>query len=299
MSQQKPIKRVGIVARSETADAIRTARELADWLSRRELEVDLDSEVLESGPPGHETGVFDQATKYDLVVALGGDGTLLSVARRLTPGVPILGVNLGHLGFLTEMTRNELYPGLLSILNGEYTVERRTMLAIELVRASGETEKFRILNDAVVAKSALSRIIELEVSIDGLRVGRYRADGLIVSTPTGSTAYNLSAGGPIVNPLLQVAVLTPICPHTLSLRPLVLPDASHIEIRLETELEQVFLTLDGQEGRDLAFQDTIRLRRARSGVTLVRATGRTFYDSLRDKLHWGGDSLSDKRSSLD
>jgi len=297
MTKEKPIRRVGIVARPESADAVRTARELADWLSRRDIEVDLDAKVVESAPAGHETGVFDTTVSYDLVVALGGDGTLLAVARGLAPDVPILGVNLGNLGFLTEMNRTELYPGIISILAGGYSLERRSMLDVELVRSTGECVTFRILNDAVIAKSALSRIIELKVSIDGLETGRYRADGLIVSTPTGSTAYNLSAGGPIINPLLQVAILTPICPHTLSLRPLVVPDTSLIEVRLETSLEKVFLTLDGQEGVSLGFRDVVRLRRARSGVTLVRATQRSFYDSLRDKLHWGGDSMSAQRSA--
>ena len=166
----------------------------------------------------------------------------MSVARSVGPDVPILGVNLGRLGFLTELTRTELYPALVKILGGEYELEARPLYDIELHRTSGTVSHFRAFNDAVLAKSALAHIIELKIEIEGGLVAQLRADGLIISTPSGSTAYNLSAGGPIVYPALPVAVLTPICAHALSLRPIVVPDAGPIEVILETQLEEVFLT---------------------------------------------------------
>jgi len=160
-------------------------------------------------------------------------------------------------------------------------------LDVSLRRATGEEVSYRVLNDAVINKSALARIIELVVTVDGHRVATYRSDGLIISTPTGSTAYNLAAGGPILNPQLPVVVVTPICPHTLTLRPIVVPDSASVELRLETPHEEVYLTLDGQEGTQIECGDTIRLRRSNDVVRLVKTSDRTFYDSLRDKLRWG------------
>ena len=171
--------------------------------------------------------------------------------------MPILGVNMGRLGFLTEVNRTELYPAVGDVLAGDYEIERRSMHDVDLRRESGDTHTFRVLNDAVIGKSALARIIELTLEVNGSLVARYRADGLIVSTPTGSTAYNLSAGGPIIDPSLPILVITPICPHTLSQRPIVLPATSRIEITLETPREEVYLTLDGQEGRGVQYQDVV------------------------------------------
>jgi NAD+ kinase len=266
-------RRVGIVAKATSREAVKTADELAQWLRRRGLEAAVDE-------PGGE---------YDLMVVLGGDGTLLSVARSAVPGVPILGVNLGNLGFLTETHRGELYPALVRVLEGRFEIEERSLFDVELVRAEdGSSTRYRVLNDAVINKSALARIIELTLKVGGRLIARFRADGLIISTPTGSTAYNLSAGGPILDPLLPVAVLTPICPHALSLRPIVVPDAGPIEVTLETPAEEVYVTLDGQEGAALGFRDTVRITRGPSKVRLAKVTRRSFYDSLRGKLRWGG-----------
>ncbi len=286
MSVDNGIRRVAVVAKRGSREAAASALELAQWLERRGLEVALDEAI--PAPRGQGRPAFSTEDAHDLVVVLGGDGTLLSVARRLLPGTPILGVNLGSLGFLTEIGRHELYPALVGVLAGRYEVERRALLGVELARAGGESASFRVLNDAVIAKSALSRIIQLGLRVDGRLVASYRSDGLIISTPTGSTAYNLSAGGPIIHPLLPVAVLTPICPHTFSMRPLVVPDASAIEVTLETPREEVYLTLDGQEGTGLGFGDTVRVRPSEERVHLVKVSGRTFYDGIRDKLHWGG-----------
>ena len=282
------IRRVGLVAKGGSREAIASTNELADWLERRDIGVAVEEEVVAARAHGFDGETFDPLSDYDLVVVLGGDGTLLSAGRAVCPGVPILGVNLGRLGFLTEIARADLYPSLVEILAGRFAVEERSLLEINVDRKDGGSGSYRVLNDAVIAKSALSRIIELTLKADGGLVTTYRSDGLIISTPTGSTAYNLSAGGPIVNPLLPVVLLTPICPHTFSLRPIVVPDQSLIEVTLETEGAEVYMTLDGQEGTTLKYLDKVRLIRAADGVRLVRLSGRTFYDNLRGKLRWGG-----------
>jgi NAD+ kinase len=280
-------QRVGIVAKVASRDAVHTAHELAEWLRRRGLVAALDDATLRARGVHGETP-FLPAEPYDLVVVMGGDGTLLAAARTLAPGVPILGVNLGNLGFLTEINRGELYPAMVEVLEGRFTLEERSLFDVELRRREGAPSFFRVLNDAVITKSALARIIELTLQVDGHLIARFRSDGLIISTPTGSTAYNLSAGGPIVNPLLPVAVLTPICPHALSMRPIVVPDAAPIEVTLETQREEVYLTLDGQEGTSLGFGDTVSITRSLSTVRLAKVSGRRFYESLRGKLRWGG-----------
>jgi NAD+ kinase len=278
---------VGIVAKAGSRDAQDTAHELAEWLRRRGLAATLDDSTLRARARAEEPPAVPAAA-YDLVVVLGGDGTLLAAARTLQAGIPILGVNLGNLGFLTEINRGELYPALVEVLEGRFSTEERSLFDVELRRQSGSPSRFRVLNDAVITKSALARIIELTLQVDGHLIARFRSDGLIISTPTGSTAYNLSAGGPIVNPLLPVAVLTPICPHALSMRPIVVPDAAPIEVTLETRREEVYLTLDGQEGTPLSFGDTVSLTRSASTVRLAKVSGRRFYESLRGKLRWGG-----------
>ena len=280
------IRRVGVVAKVASREAVFVAHELAEWLRRRGLEVGLDQATLRAR--GSTERAFEPGEPCDLVVVLGGDGTLLAVARTVGPAAPILGVNLGTLGFLTEVSRGELYPSLVQVLAGRFRVEERSLFDVELHRHGGGVFRYQVLNDAVITKSALARIIELTLSIDGSLIARFRADGLIISTPTGSTAYNLSAGGPILSPLLPVAVLTPICPHALSLRPIVVQDTGRIEVTLETQREEVYLTLDGQEGTSLGFHDMVRLGRSTSRVRLVKVSGRGFFDSLRGKLRWGG-----------
>ena len=279
-------RRVGVVARAGTEEALRTAAELDEWLGRRGLQVRLEEARLRSG--SDPTPPVLAGAELDLVVVLGGDGTLLSVARSLERPVPILGVNMGSLGFLTEVNRTDLYPTLVRVLAGQFTLEERTLLSAEVHRDGGEVLAYRVLNDAVIAKTALARIVELGLAVDGNLVGDFRADGLIISTPTGSTAYNLSAGGPILFPQLPVTVITPICAHTLSLRPLVVPHTSRIEVTLQTEREEVYLSLDGQEGTQLGFGDRVLIGRSDTAVHLVKAAGRTFYESLRGKLRWGG-----------
>ncbi len=286
MSETTGIQRVAVVAKRISPEAGRAAAELADWLVRRDVDVALDGLIPRPEALG-EVETFEPGARYDLVVVLGGDGTLLSVARELEPDTPILGVNLGNLGFLAEIGRAELYPALVDALAGRYEIEERVLLDVDLVRAKGERLSYRVLNDAVITKSALARIIEFTLKVDGRLVAGYRADGLIISTPTGSTAYTLSAGGPIVNPILPVMIITPICPHTLSQRPIVIPDSSTVEVALDTPEEEVYLTLDGQEGTTFEFHDTVTVNQSADTVHLVKTSGRTFYDSLRHKLHWG------------
>jgi NAD+ kinase len=278
------IESVRIFAKPKSRDAIRLAGELREWLQRRKVRVRLDETTRRALGLEEDSPLTSPA---DLVVVLGGDGTLLSVARELGPQSPLLGVNLGTLGFLTEVSRSELYPALLDVLSSPFEIEERALLLVRHEKKTGAISEFTVLNDAVINKSALARIIRLTLQIDGREVAVYRADGLIVSTPTGSTAYNLSAGGPIVHPSLRVAVITPICPHTLTLRPLVVPDSSLLEMTLETPHEEVFLTLDGQEGSALSFEDRVQVQVAPERVRLVRAGRRTFYDGLRSKLRWG------------
>lgn len=288
MRDRPVLGRIGMVAKRGSREALSTTREVAEWLARRGCEIFFDAATA-AELPAHVGAEADlPSANLDLVIVLGGDGTLLSVARLMGGGAPLLGVNLGRLGFLTEVGRAELYPSLVEVLAGRFGIEERGMADVELLPAGGGARSFRALNDAVIAKSAVARIIELSLSVDRLPVTRYRADGLIVSTPTGSTAYNLSAGGPILHPALGVTVIAPICPHTLTLRPIVVPDVAEVEVVLETAQELVHLTVDGQEGADLAVGDRVRYRRSTVTARLVRATQRTFWETLRGKLGWGG-----------
>jgi NAD+ kinase len=219
---------------------------------------------------------------------LGGDGTMIATGRMLGDNqVPVIGVNYGGLGYLAEFPIEEMFPALEGILAGEYKVQRRLMLRVELWRGEELVTQNRVLNDVVVNKSALARIIEIEAYLNGQFVNSFRADGLIVATPTGSTAYNLSAGGPIIYPSMNAMVITPICPFTLSNRPIVVPDDSMIEIRMITEKEEVALTLDGQVGFSLQAGDRILIRKSNTAFNLVQPPNRNYFEVLRNKLKWG------------
>ena len=279
---------IGLVIKVNTPAAIALGRDLAAWLQARGKSIlpeDRTSEELGLGRGWRKVEIMAQA---DLVVVLGGDGTLLSVARRATSrDVPILGVNLGGLGFLTETTTEELFATLERILAGDYAIERRSLLTTTLIRDGQPVGTFQALNDAVINKGALARIMDLATWVDGKHLCTYKADGLIVATPTGSTAYSLAAGGPIVDATLGVVVLTPICPHTLTNRPVILPDQAEINVVIQTPDEDVTLTLDGQEGQPLKSGDTVSIQRSPVTVPLVISPNRTFFDVLRSKLRWG------------
>ncbi len=283
------MKRVGIVANPDRPEAREVVPELARWLQARGKQVVLEKETAALVPTA--TSGVEKAELpglVELLVVLGGDGTLLSVARLVGElGVPILGVNLGELGFLTATTLEELYPALEALFAGRMQVEERMMLTAQVLRGGARSPEYVALNDAVIAKSPMSRIINLAVAVGGQAATDYRADGLIVSTPTGSTAYGLSAGGPIVYPTMDAVVITPICSHTLTNRPIVLPAELTIEVTLLTETQDVVLTLDGQVGYALAARDTVEIRKAPFRIRLLRFPQKHFFSVLRTKLKWG------------
>ncbi|HLK11066.1 MAG TPA: NAD(+)/NADH kinase [Candidatus Binatia bacterium] len=279
------IRTVGLVVKRDRPRAIRLARRMVPYLRRRRLAVLVDEGAGLEGLAACSKEALARAA--DLIVVLGGDGTLLSIARRAHARVPILGVNMGELGFLTEVTEPEAMAMLARVLAGRYELDRRMTIEGELLRAGQARRRFRVLNDVVVSNGARARIVEFAVTIDGLPFADYRADGVIVATPTGSTAYSLSAGGPIVEPTVQVLLLSPISPHTLSNRPVVLRPDAVVRITVARGQQDVVLTIDGQEGLPLAGGDVVVVRRGRSPVSLVRSPDRTYYDVLRSKLAWG------------
>jgi NAD+ kinase len=254
-------------------------------LRRRRINVLLDADAGITGAPMR--GKEALARESDLIVVLGGDGTLLSIARRAEARVPILGVNLGELGFLTEVTEPEAMAMLRRVLAGRYELDRRMTLAAEVVREGRTLRRLRALNDVAISNGVRARVIKFSASVDGRPLTTYRADGVIVATPTGSTAYSLSVGGPIVEPTVQVLLLSPISPHTLSNRPVVLRPDAVVRIVIAPGQQDVVLTVDGDEGMRLVANDTVVVRRGRSPVSLVRAPTRTYYDVLRSKLGWG------------
>lgn len=268
--------------------AVAAARELHKWLEQRGLEVLLDEEgAARLGGAGASWSAL--TARADLVIVLGGDGTLLAVARDAgSRRVPVLGVNLGTLGFLAAVGVNELEAALDLLLDGRVAVSERMRLAVRLERDGRDTDvHYLALNDAVITKGALARIIDLDLHANGHEVTTYHGDGLIVSTPTGSTAYSLSAGGPILEPELRAFVLTPICPHTLTQRPLVLPETARLAIRVRSLRGEVKLTVDGQEGIDLAPGDVVHVTRSEHPVQLVVSPFRNRFEVLRTKLRWG------------
>ena len=283
------MKRVGLVAKPDAAEAQRVVRQLVEWLTARGLTVVLEKETAALAPSAPVTSASksDLPGQVEALIVLGGDGTLLSMARAVGDlGVPILGVNLGVLGFLTATTLEEMLPALEALLAGGMAVEERMMLAARVVRGGQATGDYIALNDVVITKSAMSRIIDLAVSVDGRHATAYRADGLIISTPTGSTAYNLSAGGPILFPTMDAVVLTPIAPHTLSNRPIVLPGAQRIDVTLRVD-QEVMLTMDGQVGVPLRERDVVEVQKARARIRLLRFDQKDFFSVLRTKLKWG------------
>jgi NAD+ kinase len=278
-----------LVAKPDAAEAQRVVLQLLDWFGTRGLTVVLEKETAGLAPAAAVSSArkSDLPAQVDALVVLGGDGTLLSMARAVGDlGVPILGVNLGGLGFLTATTLEEMLPALEALLAGGMAVEERMMLGARLVRGGQTVSEHIALNDVVITKSAMSRIIDLAVSVDGRHATAYRADGLIISTPTGSTAYNLSVGGPILFPTLDAVVLTPIAPHTLSNRPIVLPGAQRIDVTLRGD-QEVMLTMDGQVGVHLRERDVIQVEKASARIRLLRFAQKDFFSVLRTKLKWG------------
>ncbi len=275
------IRRIGIVVKERLPGAPDYVSKLTGWLRERNVSAVSEREASREQIPN----------EVDLVIVLGGDGTLLSMADRIGQAgrdIPILGVNFGSLGFLTEIRIDELYPSLEAVLDGKARFDERLMLRAEATRAGQPVDTRIVLNDVVFTKTALSRMIELSVSVSGSFVTRVKADGLIIASPTGSTAYNLAAGGPIVHPLVDALVLTPIAPHTLTNRPIVIPASTVVEVQpLVESADDVFVTYDGQTGYELRSGDVVRVQRAPQALRLVKAPARSYFEVLREKLKWG------------
>lgn len=280
------IRTVGLVAKYQEPKAVEMVRWLVPWLQQRGKEVLVDDGVARSGGTSRDKKAI--GAEADLIISLGGDGTLLNIAPLVERAdVPILGVNLGGLGFITEVSVDELEPVLSKALEGDYEVEKRMTLEVQVHSKRGRSSKFRVLNDAVIAKGARSRIIDLETYIGDDYLCTYRADGLIISTPTGSTAYSLAAGGPILEPTLGAIVLSPICPHTLSNRPIVVSSTAVILVTLRSFGDTVILSPDGQQGVRLNNGDKVEARDYGLPVSLIKLPSRSYYEILRNKLKWG------------
>jgi len=282
------MKKIGIIAKKNKPEAVEVTRGLLSWLEKRHVEVFLDSDIASQVMPERGIEKAEIPSRVEMVVVLGGDGTLLTVARL--PGVeniPILGVNLGAMGFLTEIPLEEFYPTLEKILKGTYEKDTRMTLEAVVRRGKNLIASYAVLNDVVINKGALARIIDLEISINGRYLTTFKADGLIISTPTGSTGYSLSAGGPIIHPSLDSLAITPICSHTLTNRPLILPGTVGIDVLIKSRHDDVFLTLDGQEGLSLKPDDTVSVQKNPNYITLIKSPYRNYFEVLKTKLKWG------------
>jgi NAD+ kinase len=283
------IKRVGIIAKPKLSSVAAMVNELTQWFAAREIDVVFDVETATiAGESRNGVPRPEVPSQCDLVVVLGGDGTLLSVARAMNSDtIPILAVNFGSLGFLTEITLEETFHTLENILAGKATTQMRLMIDVTVNRDGARFASYRALNDVVLTKGALARIIDIDVRINNQFVATYKADGLIVATPTGSTAYTLSAGGPIVFPTMAAMLITPIASHTLTFRPVVVPDTVLIQLSLKATQESVFLTVDGQVGLALKGDDLLQVRKSARSIELVESANKNFFDILRQKLKWG------------
>jgi NAD+ kinase len=282
------IRNVGVVGKRRIESVVNTAEGLVRWLDGKGIGCLVEEELAASSSSLPSCPRNDLPGRVDLLVVLGGDGTLLSAARLLAGSpVPLLGVNAGGLGFLTEVTIDELFPVMVQILAGNVIITQRSMLEALVRRNGQEMVRQCVLNDVVVNKGALARIIDLETHIDDHYLTTFKADGLIISSPAGSTAYNLSAGGPIVHPALRCIILTPICPHTLTNRPIILPEDRTIHVLVGTVDGDVYLTFDGQVGYEVGEGDRLEVRTSPHPLSLIRSPHRSFYAVLRNKLRWG------------
>ena len=289
MRPASTFKRIGIISRPRRSNIAEVVPPLLHWLAERGLQAvyDIETATVLKGDYAGKTR-HQVAQESDLLLVLGGDGTILAASREAAHhDIPILPINMCSLGFLTSFTVEELYPALESALAGESTIEERVLLDVERTHGGELLTQQRVLNDAVVHKGTLARMIEVELHINSAFVCRYRADGLIVATPTGSTAYSLSAGGPIVQPGVASIVVTPICPHTLSDRPVVVQDSSVVELHLAQSSDSVFLTLDGQTGVPMQIGDRVNIVRSKERLKLIQPPNKNYFEILRNKLKWG------------
>jgi len=282
------MKKIGIITKDIPA-ALKAAKKLTAWLESRGKKVYIDNETAASlNKNGY--GLAELPALVEMLIVLGGDGTLLSAARHVADAhtnVPIFGVNLGSLGFMAEVSHDELYDNLEKAMAGKLETEERMMLATSVIRGGKRVARYRVLNDAVINKGALARMMQLKITVSDGYLTTLRADGLIVATPTGSTAYSLSAGGPIIHPTIHCFVVTPICPHTLSNRPIALPDTVVVSVCLISQSEDVSLTLDGQIGFPLMMNDVVEIERSRLKMRFIKHPAKSYYEILRTKLKWG------------
>lgn len=288
------MKKIGLFCKPKAPSAANTLRKLTHWLRKLNCQVFLDTATatIINEPSSHSKATISEIA--DLLIVLGGDGTLLSVARAAhSHNVPILAVNLGSLGFLAEISLDELYPTLENILNDKFEIESRMLLNAYIWRNGEKVEDYNVLNDIVINKGVVARVINLQVLVDGQYMTSYRADGLIIATPTGSTAYSLSAGGPIIHPSMQTLVLSPICPFTLTNRSILIPDQSIIQVKLDAEYNDVRVTLDGQESYKMKAGDILEIQKTKTTLQLIKGPNKNYYKILRKKLHWGTQNVSD------
>ncbi|MCU0588587.1 MAG: NAD(+)/NADH kinase [Syntrophobacteraceae bacterium] len=283
------MQHITIIYKRSRSEAAQLAHDLKNWLEARRIRVTCQQNIDDSGAGIRCTlKQLDIPPESECVVVLGGDGTFLSVARFLeNRTTSIIGVNLGGLGFLTEISRESCYGELERVLDGQYEIEERMRLVVSVQRQGAEIFRQSVLNDAVINKGALARIVDLRTSIDKRYLTDYRADGLIVATPTGSTAYNLSAGGPIVYPTALAIILTPICSFTLTNRPIILPATAAVEVELPSTIRDLALTCDGQVGCDLAAFDRIEITASPHPLRLIKTPSVDYLEILRTKLKWG------------
>lgn len=281
--------KIGIIGKIQSQEAHDLSHELAKWLEERDVEVYVDSDLRNNCEYGYSAERSLIPSLSDIVISLGGDGTFLAAARLVCGyDVPLLGVNLGRLGFLTEINRQELYPMMERLIAGDYETEERSMLGVTIIRGEDRIGEFVVLNDAVINKGAVARIIDLQIIIDGVYITTFKADGIILATPTGSTAYSLSAGGPIVYPTLPVTIITPICPHILTNRPLVVSSESNIKIEVTSiDSTDIFLTLDGQGGIPLRRGDIVEAVKAQHSLRIIKSPFIDYFRILKLKLSWG------------
>ncbi len=294
MAVVKDVTRIGIVGNPRKLSALRLARDLSDWLSKKGIRTFVSHDCAKM-LSNKKLVVKKEAllSNVDILIALGGDGTLLSTARLISSsGIPILGVNLGGLGFLTEVNYSRIYKILEQVLDNKFSIENRMLInGYVLRKGKGKVFPFSALNDAVISTEAIARVLKLETSIDKQYVTTYIADGLIISTPTGSTAYSLSAGGPIVHPALKAMIITPICPHTLTNRPIIVSEKSSISVEPIFETNKIALTIDGQIKFDLLHSDKLVVKKAPYVLKLISSSENDFFAILRKKLKWSGHSV--------
>ncbi|ADL08059.1 NAD(+)/NADH kinase [Thermosediminibacter oceani] len=280
------MKKIGLFVNPSKKKAVNLAENLIRWLKENDYVVYTDKNVADKlGFPVEAKSLEELAKSIDLAITLGGDGTLLAIARKMAPhDIPVLGINLGHLGFLTEIEVPDLFRDFEQLKANKYNIERRMMIEAQVLRENKIMEKFLALNDVVITKGPFARLIRLKARVNDAYIDTYNADGLIISTPTGSTAYSLSAGGPIVNPNMELLLLTPICPHTLQNRSIIMSKDDVINVQILAEHQEIMLTVDGQQGYELLPNDKVIVKKSDFYTKLVRIKSRSFYDILRKKL---------------